>query len=332
VLLLHRAAEAGFDADKEAEEKGKKWLIEKNRCLWSLAPEDMRAGECGECSIYDSSLAMGALFATGAAALSNVSPSIERSLSRLLAAQRPEGDWDTMLCRNPAAAAHEDKLDVGGTSFALQVLAATGRSEARMEKAAVRALAWLAKQQNPDGSWNASYVPAGTIGPLKSVGKTCDALRGFLAGDRLGVDLAPYWQDIDRGVQWLVGKEEAVFNEKGQIEGWAWESEAKTSDGKVDVILIENTCLTLETLLDVAILPEIETVSLPQLAANALWLLRNQVHDEGRPDDDDDGKWPSNDTGRIAFALLNYYSRIQQSPFFKVAPAVAAPAVPVEVA
>jgi hypothetical protein len=319
VLLLHRAAQLGLEADRQAEEKGQEWLIE-NRCRWSLDPEDIRAG--GN-SVYEASLAMRTLFATGAATLPSVRRSTERSLSRLLKEQKSEGDWAATLFGSSSAAAPEDLRDVGATSFALQALGATGRLETELERAADRALKWLAAQQNPDGSWNASYVPPDTPGPLASVGKTCDALRGFLAGQRLGVDLAPYRQILDQGVQWLVGREEAKLNAEGRIVGWVWKSEPETLQGQLDLNFLENTCLTLETLLD------LETVPLPQLAANALWLLHKQLPEEGSPDD---GKWPNNDTGRIAYAVLKFYWRIKGSPLFEVAPAATAPSAQAEIA
>jgi hypothetical protein len=311
VMLLHQAAELNLGSDRVAEEKGQEWLIQ-NRWCWSLDPDDMGARWN---SVYEASVAIQALLATarGGELPRIATQSIERSLARLLEEQRPEGDWDTKLSRTPGERDSIDKMDVGATSYTIQALAAAGRQEGEIGQAAARALAWLAGQQNPEGSWNTSYVLPGSLGPQASVGKTCDALRAFLAGERLGVDPWQFQQILDNGVEWLVGKEEAKLNANGRIVGWVWQSEPEMQEADLD--FLENTCLTLETLC------EFKSVPLPHLAANALWLLRKQHCNAESPDD---GKWPNNDTGRIAFALLNFYSRIQESPFFQVAPATPA--------
>ena len=288
--------------------RGLEW-VSGNRRRWSVASDDIPAGE-GR-SVYEAAVALRCLYQTAPA-----ERSVEGSIQVLLSVQRPEGDWDATLWGGQQAAPDASQHEVGATSFALQALAATRRQDRAVEDAVRRGMEWLKREQGPDGCWFASAYPPYTPVPVPSVNKTCDALQGLRAGRHLGLKLEPYQAGIDKAVQWLLQQEQAVFGEDGTIKGWGWKDIAdetgRTLEGKTERDLLENTCLTLETLL------ESEAVAPPLLASNALWLIRKQL----RTDTADDGKWSNEDTGRIAFALLDFYCRIKESPAF--GPATAA--------
>jgi Prenyltransferase and squalene oxidase repeat len=321
VLLLHEARRHGFDGNIAAISRGQQWLVE-NRRRWSLDQDEVLGN--GN-SVFEAAMALRCLFATGAASQPAVSRSIELSIARLLDEQKSAGNWEpTFYARTWTGSRELEWPDVAATSFALQALAAApGGETARARGAASRAIDWLIGKQNEDGSWNAFVKVQQKPSAVKSVNKTSDVLRGFQAAQRLGIDVAPHQERIGRAVRWMLGQEEAVFKE-GRIMGWAWKTEEKKDEkDETDYFnFLENTCLSLDTLLDIrGTLLDASTVSLPQLASNALWLLRQQHRADGDPDD---GKWPNDDTGRIAFPLLRFYSQIRNSPAFDVAPAIQA--------
>jgi hypothetical protein len=323
VLCLQRAASLAEDGSlappvvlQRLIRRGVGWLL-KYRDRWSVYTSDIPVG--GRNSVYETAVALRCLYKTESADLREVKRSVQGCIDRLLREQRPEGDWDARLSSDEPSQPTESHHEVGATSFALQALAATQREDAAVREAAGRGMEWLRQVQNTDGSWNAAVYPPYTPDPIPSLTKTCDGLKGFLAGSRLGIDLKPYQPGIDKAVKWLLEQEQAVIGDDGKIKGWGWKDSAEgmgqTLEKKTERDLLDNTCLTLETLL------EIESVALPLLASNALWLIRRQVHDG-----DDDGKWSNDDTGRIAFALLDFYCRIKQSPLFQPAALVPAPA------
>lgn len=306
VLCLHRAASLAREgslvrlgASPALVERGLGWLID-HRDRWSVY--DAPAGESR--SVYETAVALRCLYRTGADDRPEVMPSVEGCIACLLESQRPEGDWDSRIWSHGPLRPETGRQEVGATSFALQALAATQRADEEMKSAARAGMEWLRQAQNPDGSWNASVYLPHTPVPVPSVNKTCDGLKGFLAGRRLGLDLAPYQPGIDKAIKWLLEQEQAVIGDDGRIKGWGWKDDAGQT---LERDLLENTCLTLETLL------EIESVALPLLASNALWLIRKQW----RADGDDDGKWSTDDTGRTASALLEFYCRIKDSPIFQ---------------
>jgi hypothetical protein len=302
VLCLHRAAGLARDgslvrpgASAGLVERGLRWLLD-NRDRWSIhdAPADQSR------SVYETAVALRCLCETGAAERPEVRSAVEACILGILENQRPEGDWDASLWNGPLQPP-VSLQEVGATSFALQALAARRQGDSTVKSAVLAGMEWLRRAQNPDGSWNAATYPHKPV-PVPSVNKTCDGLKGFLAGRRLGLDLACYQPAIDKGVKWLLDQEQAVIGEDGRITGWGWKNDVGSEHD-----LLENTCLTLETLL------EIESVALPVLASNALWLIRKQW----RLDGEDDGKWLTDDTGRTAFALLEFYCRIKDSPIFQ---------------
>jgi hypothetical protein len=317
VLCLYRAAGLARDgslvrlgASPALVERGLQWLID-HRESWSVYAGDHPAD--GSRSVYETAVALGCLSNTGAADRPEVKDSFEGCIECLLMNQRPEGDWDSVIWSHEPRQPKVDRKEVGATSFALQALAATRREE--LKDAVERGVEWLRQAQNPEGSWNASVYLPHTPVPVPSVNKTCDGLKGFLAGRRLGIPMTLSQPGIEKAVKWLLEQEQAVIGEDGKITGWGWKDEAggqgQTLEKKTERDLLENTCLTLETLL------EIESVSLPLLASNALWLIRRQWRTEDK--DGDDGKWSTDDTGRTAFALLEFYCRIKDSPIFQPA-------------
>jgi hypothetical protein len=313
VLCLHRAKSLARDgslgrlvASPTLIERGLQWLI-LHRDRWSVydAPADETR------SVYETAVALRCLYRTEAADRPEVKSSVEECVACLLKNQRPEGDWDSVIWRRRPLYPSASRQEVGATSFALQALAASRRQDTTMKSSVLAGMEWLRRAQRPDGSWNASVYLPHTPVPVPSVNKTCDGLKGFLAGQRLGLDLSCYQPGIDKAVKWLLEQEQAVIGEDGKIKGWGWKDDAagqgQTSETKTERDLLENTCLTLETLL------LIESVALPLLASNALWLIRKQWRGDGG----DDGKWSTDDTGRTAFALLEFYSRIKDSPIFQ---------------
>jgi hypothetical protein len=320
VLLLHEAGKLGLDEGAGSISRGLEWLVE-NRARWSLDADEIRQGQGN--SVFETAIALRCVKTTSAASRPAVRGSIERSIARLLDEQKDPGNWEPTYYRHDWNGAREVPWpDVGATSFAIQALAEAG-SGADAVQAAGRAVRWLIGEQNEKGSWNGFIAEehGSPAVPVPSVNKTCDALNGLLAGQRLGIDLAPYLVHIEKAVRWMREQEEAVVSH-GRITGWAWKSEEKQTE---KFNFLENTCLSLDTLLDME--PISEIISLPQLAASALWLLGQQLGaDGGLAGDPDDGKWPNDDTGRIAFPILKFYSRITGASVFQLAPA--APAVP----
>ncbi len=315
VLALHRAAQIRIGSRKGSDfialvQQGQRWLID-HRADWSLVADEIPEGKGN--SVYEAAVVLRCLCATGAASLPEIRGSIEGCVTRLLELQNGEGDWESTAWGRGWTGSRVSRREVGATSFALQSLATCGhqRNASSVKSAAARATEWLAGEQNPDGSWNASVYLPHTVTKVPSVNKTCDALKGLLAGRKLGIALEPYQTGIEKAVTWLLHQEQAVFNSEGKITGWAWKSQEGDEEA-IENNFLENTCLTLEILLDM------ETVSLPQLATNALWLLRKQHQDPGSIDD---GKWSNNDTGRIACALLEFYRRTKDSPIFQPAAA-----------
>lgn len=333
VLCLHRAASLAEDgsllplgASTELVKRGLEWLathhdrwsvheVDFTGRHWSTPPLDRflhRATPVDQSrSLYETAMVLRCLYRTGVADRTGVRFLAEACVTTILDNQRPEGDWDAELRGVRPFHPGPSLQEVGATSYALQALVATGRTDEPVRRAAAKAMQWLRQAQKPDGSWNASVYLPHTPVPVPSVNKTCDGLKGFLAGRRLGLDLPEDQPAIDKAVKWLLEQEQAVVGDDGRITGWGWKDDAggqrQTAETKTERDLLENTCLTLETLL------EIESVALPLLASNALWLLRKQWRLDGA----DDGKWSTDDTGRTAFALLEFYCRIKDSPVFQ---------------
>ena len=96
--------------------------------------------------------------------------------------------------------------------------------------------------------------------------------------------------------------------------GWGWRGE---NIGEHRIAELENTWLTLETLVQV----ESPSVSLPLLAANAQWLMKQQRAPAADEEPIEDGKWePFGHTARIALSLIEFYKKTKASPLFDKAP------------
>jgi hypothetical protein len=295
VLALYLAEPHHLVADgvREACERGLDWLL-AHRQGWSA--EDIPPDK--ERSIYELSAVIRCLCETRKNEEPAVQEVIAAASERLQDAQNDDGGWDRSLWGTDWPGRTRIWSETGATSFALQALAAAGGEACKPVVA--KGMDCLARAQNEDGSWNVMLPRRDLLdrGP-RSVTKTCDALKGILLGGKAGIDMAPYKETIARGVEFLQGREQPIFDDARTITGWGWYSE--------ELSALENTCHTLETLLLV------EDASLPLLTSNASWLIQCQYKARGSLDD---GKWTNNETGRIALALLHFYRAIKASPLF----------------
>jgi hypothetical protein len=306
-LSLYHTDQQGLGdwGTRSALERGIDWLM-AHRAQWSaetVPPDEER-------SIYELSVVIRCLCETRRDRDPAIQRVITACIARLLEAQNDDGGWDRSIWGTQWPAKTRIWSEVGATSFALQALSLAGGPGSR--RAAERAIECLAAAQNEDGSWNIMLGRHLLDRGARSVTKTCDALKGILAGRRIDVDMAPYREGIARAVEWLQHREQPIFNDACNITGWGWVSD--------ELSTLENTCHTLETLL------QVEDASLPLLTSNASWLMRSQFRTPGSLED---GKWANNDTGRIALSLLEFHRTIQSSALFAPAPAavpVAAPA------
>jgi hypothetical protein len=116
---------------------------------------------------------------------------------------------------------------------------------------------------------------------------------------------------IEKAVDWLLSKEKALYDRTGMISGWGW-GDALIEDLRVDEM--QNTWLTLETLVQA----DSPAISLPLLTANAQWLMKQQHQAAADEDPIEDGKWePVGHTARIALSLIEFYTKIKDSPLFE---------------
>lgn len=305
-LSLSRAEEQGLatPGTREAWQRGIDWLLAR-RDHWSvesIPPEEER-------SIYELGLVIRCLCETRQGQDPEIRRLIGVCVDRLAADQNGDGGWDRSIWGARWKGPTRTWSEVGATSFALQALAAAG---SRGSASAIRkGIDCLAQAQNEDGSWNIMISRELLNRGERSVTKTCDALKGILAGRKAGVDLDPYRERISRAFDWLQHREQPMFNSaRDAITGWGWHSD--------EISTIENTCHTLETLL------QVEDASLPLLTSNASWLMQCQFL---MPGSLEDGKWAHNDTGRITLSLLELHKAIQASPLFSSVSAAAAASV-----
>jgi hypothetical protein len=300
VLALYLADRRDLvDIDlRDIYERGLDWLIARRKD-WSV--EDIPLE--GERSIYELSAVIGCLSETGR---DRDDPEVHRVVStaidRLRRAQNDDGGWDRSIWGTDWPGRTRIWSETGATGFALQALAAAGGETCKPVMA--KGIDCLASAQNADGSWNIMITRHVLDRGARSVTKTCNALKGILAGRVAGIDMAPYRDTIAKGVEYLQSRELPIFTDAGTITGWGWHREEQLP---VPVSTFENTTHTLETLL------QVEDVSLPPLTANASWLIHSQFRAPGSLDD---GKWASNETGRITLALLRFYEAIKTSPLF----------------
>jgi hypothetical protein len=299
-LSLYHADRQGLREEwmRPAVERGIGWLM-AHRPEWSAETVPPVA----ERSIYELAVVIRCLCETGRDRDPAIQRVIAACIARLLEAQNDDGGWDRSIWGSQWPAQTRIWSEVGATSFALQALSLAGGPGSR--SAAERAIECLAAAQNDDdGSWNIMLARHLLDRGGRSVTKTCDALKGILAGRRLGIGMAPYKERISKAVEWLQHREQPIFNDACNIAGWGWVSD--------ELSTLENTCHTLETLL------QVEDASLPLLTSNASWLMRSQFRTPGSLED---GKWANNDTGRITLSLLEFHRAIQSSALFAPAPA-----------
>ena len=297
---LYMAEKHGLDDRglRQAYERGLDWLM-SHRDGWSV--EVVPPGE--ERSIYELSAVIRCLYEVGRGENPEIRTVVSACIARLEDAQNEDGGWDRSIWGSAWQGPTRTWSETGATSFALQALAVAGGE--RRRPAVLKGIDRLASAQNDDGSWSIMIFRQLDRG-ARSVTKTCDALKGILAGRRIDIDLTPYQEKISKGVEYLQRREQPIFNDARRITGWGWYSD--------DLGLVENTCHTLETLL------KIKEASLPLLTSNAAWLIGCQFKDQGNLDE---GKWANSETGRITLALLQFYEAIKASPLF--APTVGDP-------
>lgn len=116
-----------------------------------------------------------------------VAQPIERGFRFLAARQNSNGSWSPLWFGNQDHP--EEDNPIYGTSKVLLAYRDTGRMN---DAAATRGLAWLASQQNKDGSFGGS------------VEETALAVEGLMSCP----DLQTYRRSIDRGLEWLVERVE----------------------------------------------------------------------------------------------------------------------------
>jgi hypothetical protein len=314
VLCLNAAEHLGaFNIEiKSNLEKGSKWLRE--RCDdWSVENIEKE----GSRSVYDLSIVIRACYESGEVNF----PSLVPAMEKLWNSQNEDGGWDARLWPDNYLGPSRTYSEVGATSTALQALAIVKRLagptrlfnfDAKFRKA----LQWCIRTQNDDGSWNnKSCTPTSVkIEGMPSVTKTCDGIKAILT---VMTSLPQPNSDtsgkaaVDKAVSWLLSQEKPLYDQYGNITGWGWEAERI---GDLEIADIQNTWLTLETLVQV----ESESISLPLLTANAQWLMKQQHRPAPGEDSIEDGKWePRGHTARIALSLIEFYKKIKGSPLFE---------------
>jgi hypothetical protein len=212
-----------------------------------------------------------------------------RGIRVLAGAQNADGGWDAEIWGRDIPTPVGVWSFVPSTSFAVQALAATGDMAYRDQ--ASRALAWLVRVQNEDGSWNFGSCQPGVnrLTGFPNIVRTCEALQGIIAARTFDVGAEGLESAIASAVEWIRAQEQPIFDSDRKIAGWGWAD-------------YENTCLTVETL---AKLPE---SFLPMLSPNARWLVDSQTR---RDNDPEDGNWPQGHTARIALSLIEFYKRVR---------------------
>lgn len=123
--------------------------------------------------------------------VSAIGKAISRGFDYLAAKQHPDGSWSPLWFGNQDHP--EEDNPIYGTSKVLLAYRDTGRMQ---DAAATRGLAWLASQQNPDGSFGSS------------VEETALAVEGLMSGLISGPDPQTYRETIDRGLAWLIERVE----------------------------------------------------------------------------------------------------------------------------
>lgn len=236
---------------------------------------------------------------------------INQCLDVLSGSQNNDGGWDARIWNTYKGSGHSE---VGGTSFAIHAL--MNAKDDKFKQNIREGIQWLINTQNDDGSWNKdSCTPNNEkISGVKSINKTCDALNALMSAVNYHFDLKNFEESINKANHWILSQQKLIL-EYPNIPGWGW------IDPSVGTIL-ENTCLTLETLLklysleknkDIEIKDQQDYISLPLLTNNARWLMKHQYKEATSKED---GNWRDEQTARIALALINYYRIIKDDPLF----------------
>ncbi len=170
-LALNALADAGLTVEDDAVRRGVDWLLEREVRQpgdWSLMNPDLPPG--GWFFEYrnphypdtdDTAMVLMALGRTGAAQRPDTTPAVERGLRWLGGMQNSDGGWAAfdrdvnreVLTRVPFAD-HNAMLDPSCPDITARVLEALGTHGARPGHPAIdRALAFLARTQDPRGCW-----------------------------------------------------------------------------------------------------------------------------------------------------------------------------------
>ena len=315
VLCLNSANHAGdFNPGLDDNLKnGLHWLRDHPE---SWAIENIETN--GSRSVYDLSIVIRCCYEARDVA----SPQLNEAWHKLWELQNDDGGWDARVWADDYPGLTRVFSDVGATRMALQALATVKRYEqpdSTVDFASIflKGLQWFLRTQNEDGSWNnKSCTPNSTvIEGYPSITKTCDGIKGILTATNLvpvlDEKLAAANAAVDNAVNWLLSKEQALYDPTGTIAGWGWGDEMI---GELRIDEMQNTWLTLETLVQV----DSPGISLPLLAANAQWLIKQQHQPTANEDPIEDGKWePMGHTARIALSLIEFYKKIQGSPLFE---------------
>jgi hypothetical protein len=293
VLFLNAVRDfSGLSQKDEVEEMlhgGVAYLEQHPEC-WSADTLAQVAG----LSIYEIGLMVRCFYRVGRVFLRRESTlRVYRSIDRLYHSQNADGGWDAHIWGYEVITPVRVWSEVGATSAVVQALAETG--DDRFCATAEKAVRWLAAVQNQEGSWNQGSChpawPAFQLSGQPALSKTCDALQGILAAERLGVSLQPYQGCIRRAVDWLYSQDKTIAEQHSPAGSWRW------GYTRADY---EKSCLMLE------FLNRLPDASTEVLASNTAWLIRGQRRQE---DDPNDGNWVMGHTARIALALVEYSRR-----------------------
>ena len=266
-----------------------------------------------EYSNYDMPLVLRSLYAFKGSYSSDLEKEIRDSIELVASKQNPDGGWNQDIWsprkyESLTTAVIQVYSDVSPTSQVLQALVCIDPE--RYKEQIKKAFQWILKYQNKDGSWDLGSCHPGREGlyckeeggeefkkGYPTIPKTCDGLQGIFSATKVDSSLEKYSNTIKKAVSWLEACEKPLFV-------------SETADTYRSGHDYTNTSITLEVLVKH---PE---PGLPLRTLNALWLINNQIkREEGDPDD---GKWPFEQTPRIAHSLVQFFKRIVISPLFLI--------------
>ena len=318
-VLCLNAANSGRDFDLELEDdlkNGLRWLRD-HPATWGV--ENIETN--GFRSVYDVSIVIRCCYEAGDVD----SPQLKKAWRKLSELQNDDGGWDAAVWADDYTGLTRVFSDVGATRMALQALATVNRFEETdgsvdFKAIFLKGMQWFIRTQNEDGSWNNKSCTPNSVAieGYPSITKTCDGIKGILTATNLvsvsnDKNRAVANNAVNKAVNWLLSKEKALYDQAGIIAGWGWGDEM-IGDLRIDEM--QNTWLTLETLVQA----DSPGISLPLLAANAQWLMKQQHQPAANEDPIEDGKWePVGHTARIALSLIEFYKTIKRSPLFEKA-------------